>query len=302
MFRPLEKRASERILLLGLFDILIGLAALMLVIGANMSWVRISVVVPFAGQLAVTAAGTEGLGTDVAIGGALALLLVALSLLARAVLTLGGELERVNLVYLCLRWSAFGYLLIAAALFIMVLVNLWRYYQSAHREVFLGIRLIDLFDFAVNWLDLRLTPQLGLIISGLGLILLLAGAMARTGTAMWIEKPVSGANRERSTLKLIMSQTNGTILEIALSEAVTLGRGEDNDIVIPDRQASRRHAEIRREGKDYMLRDRQSTNGVRVNGQRISAAYRLQSGDRIQIGKTIFEVQSAKEPNQGSES
>lgn len=66
-------------------------------------------------------------------------------------------------------------------------------------------------------------------------------------------------------------------------DTTTLGRFEDNDVVLPDRLVSRHHARIRREGSQFMLEDNGSTNGTFVNGERIARSHLLQDGDTIQI-------------------
>jgi DNA-binding response OmpR family regulator len=66
-------------------------------------------------------------------------------------------------------------------------------------------------------------------------------------------------------------------------EATTIGRWEDNDVVIADRWISRHHAEIRREGTRYVLHDLGSKNGLYVNGQRWTRPLALEDGDQIQI-------------------
>jgi len=69
----------------------------------------------------------------------------------------------------------------------------------------------------------------------------------------------------------------------------TIGRLEDNDVVIPDRWVSRHHARIlRQETKQggqlhYVIEDLNSTNGLYVNGKRVTAPHALQDGDRIQV-------------------
>jgi Clostripain family/FHA domain len=70
--------------------------------------------------------------------------------------------------------------------------------------------------------------------------------------------------------------------------AFTFGRNTDNSIVFAGGRASRRHAEIRRAGADYMLSDLGSSNGTLVNGQRLSAPHRLQHGDTFEIGDDAF--------------
>jgi pSer/pThr/pTyr-binding forkhead associated (FHA) protein len=68
---------------------------------------------------------------------------------------------------------------------------------------------------------------------------------------------------------------------------VTLGR-EASDINIPDAQASRRHAQIARQGDRWTISDLGSTNGTFVNGVQVQGAHPLQTGDRIRIGTSVL--------------
>ena len=47
---------------------------------------------------------------------------------------------------------------------------------------------------------------------------------------------------------------------------ITIGRSARNDLCIPDPFASRVHAEVRREGDEYVLQDLGSANGTLYNG------------------------------------
>ncbi len=69
---------------------------------------------------------------------------------------------------------------------------------------------------------------------------------------------------------------------------VTLGRLSDCDVVLEDPGASRRHAEIRREDGSYVIIDLGSTNGTMVNEATVDERL-LEEGDRITIGRTVFE-------------
>jgi DNA-binding response OmpR family regulator len=70
----------------------------------------------------------------------------------------------------------------------------------------------------------------------------------------------------------------------SLGEPVTeVGRWEDNDVVIDDRWVSRYHAQVRREGEQYVVQDLGSKNGTFVNGRRITAPAILSDGDQIQV-------------------
>jgi pSer/pThr/pTyr-binding forkhead associated (FHA) protein len=67
-----------------------------------------------------------------------------------------------------------------------------------------------------------------------------------------------------------------------------IGRsGNDNDIVLGDDPAiSGRHANVRKEKDgEYYLVDLDSTNGSKVNGQRITLQ-QLRHDDRVTLGKT----------------
>lgn len=68
----------------------------------------------------------------------------------------------------------------------------------------------------------------------------------------------------------------------------TIGRSKECDCVIDDPNISRKHAELRRsEHGDWQVVDLGSTNGVKVNGRRVSSA-RLSPGDEITLGTLVF--------------
>ena len=67
---------------------------------------------------------------------------------------------------------------------------------------------------------------------------------------------------------------------------ITIGRSARNDLCIPDPFASRVHAEVRREGDEYVLQDLGSANGTLYNGATVDGALHLTAGGRIQIGET----------------
>lgn len=68
---------------------------------------------------------------------------------------------------------------------------------------------------------------------------------------------------------------------------MTLGRRDDNDIVIDDVFVSRRHIEVEKKGNKYIIKDRKSRYGTFVNGDRV-VEKQLSYGDEIQIGNTII--------------
>jgi hypothetical protein len=61
------------------------------------------------------------------------------------------------------------------------------------------------------------------------------------------------------------------------------GRTGECDIVLPERQVSRQHAEIYLDRGRYFLRDLGSKNGTYVNGQLVSGTVEIADNDEIQI-------------------
>lgn len=81
--------------------------------------------------------------------------------------------------------------------------------------------------------------------------------------------------------------------EIALDrDTVTIGRALDNEVVLDDEQVSRHHANIRRQGDQFVLTDLASANGTFVNRVRITEPHVLRSGEMIQVGATVLELRS----------
>ncbi len=71
-------------------------------------------------------------------------------------------------------------------------------------------------------------------------------------------------------------------------ERVVIGRGSACDVVLPERQVSRRHARIDQTPQGYVLRDLGSKNHTYVNGQEIgSEPFLLKDGDEIQIALCV---------------
>jgi pSer/pThr/pTyr-binding forkhead associated (FHA) protein len=68
------------------------------------------------------------------------------------------------------------------------------------------------------------------------------------------------------------------------TDVTTAGRHPESDIFLDDVTVSRRHAEFRREGGIFTVRDVGSLNGTYVNRERVESAT-LANADEVQIGK-----------------
>ncbi|MDY7228684.1 FHA domain-containing protein [Hyalangium rubrum] len=94
-------------------------------------------------------------------------------------------------------------------------------------------------------------------------------------------------------LKLIIEDDEGrkTVVPFAREE-ITIGRQEGNTIRLSDRNVSRRHARLLRVNGHVVVEDLGSSNGTRINGERISGQSTVKDGDLIQIGDYDLALQS----------
>lgn len=73
-----------------------------------------------------------------------------------------------------------------------------------------------------------------------------------------------------------------------LSGNTRLGRGAENDVVLPDRFASNNHAVIHLRHGQYWLEDLGSRNGTFLNDMPLTKPAVLANNDQIKIGDIIF--------------
>ena len=76
-----------------------------------------------------------------------------------------------------------------------------------------------------------------------------------------------------------------------LADELTVGRAGGCQITLDDTYVSQLHARVfRREGQLY-VEDLGSTNGTYLNRKKVTAPIAIRKGDRLQIGKTVMELQ-----------
>lgn len=75
-------------------------------------------------------------------------------------------------------------------------------------------------------------------------------------------------------------------------QVVTIGRKPESTLQLGDPNVSRNHAEIRPHGNGWVLVDLNSTNGSRVNGNRVSS-HELREGDEIAFGNTVLRFEAS---------
>jgi pSer/pThr/pTyr-binding forkhead associated (FHA) protein len=83
---------------------------------------------------------------------------------------------------------------------------------------------------------------------------------------------------------------DGSSLDLAFDGSVlSVGRGTDNDIVIPDERVSRHHGRFSARHGTLVYTDLGSTNGSQVGGVRVREVA-LGAGDVVRLGRATLTV------------
>jgi ABC transport system ATP-binding/permease protein len=91
-------------------------------------------------------------------------------------------------------------------------------------------------------------------------------------------------------LCVVDDESNRTVVKLVRGD-YSVGRAEDSTIRLTERNISRSHARIYREGDDdWQLEDKGSYTGSFVNGERVSGRRMLKHGDTIQLGDYRLEL------------
>ena len=98
--------------------------------------------------------------------------------------------------------------------------------------------------------------------------------------------PVTGldALSAGSALLVVKRGPNAGSRFLLDQSTTSAGRHPESDIFLDDVTVSRRHAEFRREGGEFVVVDVGSLNGTYVNREPVDTAL-LANGDEVQIGK-----------------
>lgn len=122
-------------------------------------------------------------------------------------------------------------------------------------------------------------------------IFLIVWAIYRDVTAPAANSAPRGSRKkksERPRLAVVAADRN-LGARYNLADHIVIGRAADSNIVLDDTYASQQHARVFQQGETFFVEDLGSTNGTYVNGRKISYPLELRVGDRIKIGKTVFE-------------
>lgn len=97
----------------------------------------------------------------------------------------------------------------------------------------------------------------------------------------------------------VLYEAEGRTQVFTLSKDVaSIGRANDNDIVLNDFSVSRRHAFLKKEDGGWVIYDNQSTNGVKVNEKSVPSAG-VQDGDQVLVGTFVLRFRNGPEAAAG---
>ena len=132
--------------------------------------------------------------------------------------------------------------------------------------------------------------QIVLVLLRLAMVALLYLFLAWVIRALWADlrvatqRPVSGA---APRLVFVDGATGGPAAGdvVPISAATTIGRAEDNSVVIEDEFISAHHAVLRREQGAWWLSDTGSTNGTWASERKVGRPVVIKAGDTLRFGR-----------------
>jgi pSer/pThr/pTyr-binding forkhead associated (FHA) protein len=89
------------------------------------------------------------------------------------------------------------------------------------------------------------------------------------------------------TLYVLQGPDKGRRFDVPTDEAISLGRSSDL-VPLTDLTVSRRHAHLEHTRDGWMVWEDGSSNGVFVNGIKVSKAAKVKLGDQIRMGSTLL--------------
>ncbi len=109
----------------------------------------------------------------------------------------------------------------------------------------------------------------------------------RDSTMVWGETPTLTEPEPPAKVLVFSDDKSGEVSYPIGPGEVSIGRSQDNDIVLTEGKISRRHAKVVFEEGSFFLVDLGSSNGTYVNGKRVTRVM-LQEEDEILIGESMM--------------
>ncbi|HXI24599.1 MAG TPA: FHA domain-containing protein, partial [Pyrinomonadaceae bacterium] len=129
------------------------------------------------------------------------------------------------------------------------------------------------------------TPSQQNIPSAFGQIAAMAQRQTIVSTSGTLQPPAAAQAGQPQLLARLSFETKPQL---------SVGRAQDNDLRLDGLQISNHHARFARTNGSVSVEDAGSTNGVYVNGERISGRRAVQLSDVIQIGPFVLQADSAQ--------
>ena len=98
---------------------------------------------------------------------------------------------------------------------------------------------------------------------------------------------------------LLRNERTGISYKLGKRTLIGRATSPDVDVSIADESVSRRHAEILKKAKGFVLRDIDSKNGTFLNEKRITDLAAIAPGDTLRIGKVTFSVECPESSPKG---
>jgi pSer/pThr/pTyr-binding forkhead associated (FHA) protein len=120
-----------------------------------------------------------------------------------------------------------------------------------------------------------------------------APAPAGPGRAQrgWAGTNRSGGNGKGGSRLKVIEPADQKGQSYDLGDELTVGRAGGCQITLDDTYVSQLHARVFRRENQLYVEDLGSTNGTYLNRKKVTAPIAIRRGDRLQIGKTVMELQ-----------
>ena len=105
-----------------------------------------------------------------------------------------------------------------------------------------------------------------------------------------------GSSANQARLCVLYGEPSGAVFLIR-NGRTTIGHDSSNLIVLGDDLISSKHAAITLDDEHYRIEDRNSKNGVFINGEKIKEKKALVDGSVIKIGSTILKFEHSNTSN-----
>jgi hypothetical protein len=109
------------------------------------------------------------------------------------------------------------------------------------------------------------------------------------------QQPVTaprGAGQTQGARLVALDRIDPVPAEYSLmKDEISIGRGEENDVVIPHASVSRHHARLMRRDGGFELMDLNSTNGSYVDDRQVRGSAFLSAGTQLRLGDIRFVLQ-----------